>query len=102
MIYFIEYIKEKLEIAQDELMDLAGLEDEDELEEFLNENYNPGELTEILLLIKQGDMKSVFNEIKEKKNVIFLDVAKVLIEKQKPEYLLRLIEMATSQGFLKI
>jgi hypothetical protein len=97
---FIEYIGDKIAGLKDELADLLG-EDED-VETFLNENYNAGEMVEILLLIKQGDMKAVFTEIKNKKNVLFTDVAKLLVERQKPEYLLRLIEMATAQGYLKI
>lgn len=87
-------------------------EDEDETKELdddgnpidkkVNENYNAAELTEVLILIKNGQIKKVFEEIKTKDNVTFLDVAKVLVEKNKPEYLLRLLEMAVYNGYLKI
>ena len=60
------------------------------------------EMTEVLIAIKNGQLKTIFNIVKEKENVTFLDVAKVLLEKNKPEYLLRLIEMAVYGGHLKI
>jgi hypothetical protein len=68
----------------------------------MNENYNASELTDVLILIKNGQIKKVFEEIKTKDNVTFLDVAKVLVEKNKPEYLIRLLEMAVYNGYLKI
>ena len=98
---FIEYITDKIDTLKDELADLLD-EDEDGVKAFLNENYNAGELTDVLIAIKNGKLKTLFDLIKQKDNVIFMDVAKVLIEKNKPEYLLRLIEMATAQGYLKI
>ena len=100
-------------------MELLDMDDEEELEDFLNdeedneievpstsnkidESYNPSEMTEVLIAIKNGQLKTIFNIVKEKENVTFLDVAKVLLEKNKPEYLLRLIEMAVYGGHLKI
>lgn len=116
---FSDYIQEKLDRAMEDLMELLDMDDEEELEDFLNdeednetevpstsnkidESYNPSEMTEVLIAIKNGQLKTIFNIVKEKENVTFLDVAKVLLEKNKPEYLLRLIEMAVYGGYLKI
>ena len=116
---FSDYIQEKLDRAMEDLMELLDMDDEEELEDFLNdeedneievpstsnkidESYNPSEMTEVLIAIKNGQLKTIFNIVKEKENVTFLDVAKVLLEKNKPEYLLRLIEMAVYGGHLKI
>lgn len=115
---FTSYIQEKLDRATEDLMDLLEIDDEDELEDFLynkedtedtestnkklDESYNPVEMTDVLIAIKNGQLKTIFNIVKEKENVTFLDVAKVLLEKNKPDYLLRLIEMAVYGGHLKI
>ena len=119
---FSDYIQEKLDRAMEDLMEILDMDDEEELEDFLNdeedneievpstfnkideidESYNPSEMTEVLIAIKNGQLKTIFNIVKEKENVTFLDVAKVLLEKNKPEYLLRLIEMAVYGGHLKI
>lgn len=77
-------------------------EPEDKEDKKINENFNPSEMTDVLIAIKNGQIKKVFDMIKEKDNVTFLDVSKVLIEKNKPEYLIRLLEMAVYNRYLTI
>lgn len=63
--------------------------------------YTVSEMLTVLQKIKDGQIKDVFDIIKEQKNITFLDVIKLLVDKEQCKRIPRLIEIAVSQGYLK-